>query len=302
MWPWDGRIWGDAHESAKDAIATAAAIASRGEDVWVVVDARASDSIPLRLGRAGGELARLCVIEEATDDVWVRDSGPSYVSDATERVAIDWNFSAWGEKFPHSNDALLAAKLGRHASAKSERASLTLEGGALETNGSGVVLTTRSVVLNSNRNPGVSEVDAESEIIKRTGADQVVWLHAGMSNDDTDGHVDTLARFVSLDTVLVQALPDEQHALDERNRVALRSAGLRVVSLPNPCVENAPASYANFYFTNAAVLVPQYGTQHDAAAFELIASHVDRPVVAVDCSGLITQGGAIHCATQQVPI
>ncbi len=301
-WPWDARIWGAAHESVKSAIAAAAAVVSRGEGVTIVVDARSTDSVELRFAQAGGDLGRLRIIQASTDDVWIRDSGPSIVRHGGERVAVDWNFTAWGRKHPHANDALLATKLAPTLAAKHEQSSLTTEGGAVETNGRGTLLTTRSVLLNPNRNSGMGTWEAEEELLRRTGAERVVWLEGGMATDDTDGHIDTLARFVSSSRVFVQTLPASQGALDARNRDALLSAGLELVELPATGVDGLPASYANLYFANAAVLVPAYGTRADATAHAVIAEHVDRAVVPIDCRGLITQGGAIHCATQQIPL
>lgn len=315
-WPWDAGIWGAHHEGAVQAIARAAAALSHGERVVIHVP---SESVAHRARAAVEEHApdprRVEFTLVDSDDVWVRDHGPTFVVERTGLVAVDWNFNAWGGKFPHDADARVALAAAANAGAAHERAGIVLEGGALECDGAGTVLCTRSVALTPTRNPGVDEATIDAEIRRRTGATRVVWLDSGMACDDTDGHVDTLARFAPTGSMLVHVMADPAHpdadALVANLEVLRGALGAALAGSVEPlpaatCVdadgELLPASYANFYVGNAVVLVPQYGLDTDDAALAIVGRHhPGREVLGLDCLALVSQGGAIHCATQQVP-
>lgn len=311
-WPWDEGIWGDAHEAAQEAIAAAARFVATAETVWLCVpDASWEERVAARLGLDATETADVRFVHLPADDVWVRDHGPTVVVDAERLVAVDWNFNAWGGKFPHDRDDKVAARIAPHLSAAHERAEIVLEGGAIETDGRGTVLCTRSVAFTTTRNPGMTEAAAEAELRRRLGVQRVVWLDGGMACDDTDGHIDTLARFCPDGRVLAHVCVDPSHPDAERleaNVSALEAAlGLEVVRVPAPTFRDEegallPASHVNFYVCNAGVLVPVYGEETDDDALAAVrATHPGLPVVALDCVALVGQGGAIHCASQQVP-
>jgi agmatine deiminase len=185
-----------------------------------------------------------------------------------------------------------------------------LEGGAIDHDGSGTVLTTEQCLLNPNRNPGLAREDVEQRLERDLGVERVVWLGEGLANDHTDGHVDNLARFVAPGRVaLPEPAPGDPNAAvyaDAASR--LRAAGLDIVTLPSPGrIEGAdgdlvPASYMNFYIGNAAVVVPQYGAAGDPTAVELVqALFPDRRTVGLRADHILTGGGSFHCISQQVP-
>ena len=298
-WPDRAEVWGSWLHAVQLEMRAAILEVCRHERVILI--ARREDH-----ARLGDELApvadRVDLLVIPTDDVWTRDSAPTLVLDGSAVRAVDWNFGAWGGKFTHENDGQLAGRIADWLRVGRDVSRLVLEGGALETNGEGRVICTRSVALDPNRNPEASERSATDEIRRQTGATEVIWLRSGMSTDDTDGHVDTLARFVSRDRVLFQRLPPDDWEAERANERSLIDAGLELVELPRPELAGVPASYANCYWTNGAVLVPTYGVAADDRACEIISEVVDRPVVPIRCRALVTQGGAIHCATQQVPL
>lgn len=311
-WPWDAEIWGREHDAAQNAIAASIAALSHGERVIVHVPAPAWRLAVMHRVRAfGGNVDAVEAQIVASNDVWVRDHGPTLVREGKTLRAIDWNFNAWGGKFPHGDDAGIAAHAAQAAGAVRERAPIVFEGGAIETNGEGVLLSTRSVALTDTRNPGATEAEITAALTALLGVHEVVWLDAGMGCDDTDGHIDTLARFAPNGSLLVHVQAESSHpdaAAMEANAAQLAQTGRwPVVRLAAPTLRDRegallPASYANFYIGNEVVLAPTYGAPEDSAALaQLAAAFPKRRVVPVDCRALVSQGGAIHCATQQVP-
>ena len=293
VWPTSREVWGEWLDGAREAIRHAVRAIAAGERVWLIAPPESG------VGKMGFETVECVAI--AVDDIWTRDSAPTFVDADGSLLGVDWNFGAWGGKFPHERDAQLARHICRQLGIARSVANIVLEGGALETNGNGRLICTRTVALDPNRNPGIDEQRAGEEIRRCTGATEVIWLERGMAADDTDGHVDTLARFVDRDTVLFQRMPAVDRDVEAENAAVLQAAGLSLIELPCPNLPGRPASYANFYWSNACVLVPMFGVPEDGEALATIDRVVDRPVVPIDCRALVTQGGAIHCATQQVP-
>jgi len=256
-----------------------------------------------------------------TDDVWCRDHGATFVVDDGKLLGVDWHFNAWGGKFPPwSHDDEVAARMADSLGVASERSALYLEGGAIEGNGAGVVMTTEAVALNSNRNPGWSKLEVEEELMKSLGAESVFWLPRGIEGDDTDGHIDDLTRFVKEDAVvsIVETNPtDPNYAVLQENLERLQDlrtvTGSRVetveLPMPDPLVvqnwrlEQLPASYANFLILNGAVIVPTFDQyKNDERALGILRECFSgRNVVGVDCRNIVFEGGAIHCITQQQP-
>lgn len=248
-------------------------------------------------------------------------SGPStlnaQLSTFRERAVLDWDYNAWGEEYDDYHlDNLIPSRIADEFQEQRFAPGMILEGGSIDVNGLGTLLTTESVLLNPNRNPHLTREQIEAKLRYYLGVTNILWLGDGIEGDDTDGHVDDLTRFVNADTVvtIVEQNPNDVNyrALRE-NRERLSSmrdqAGklLNVVDLPMPDPLYAegmrlPASYANFLIANTVVLVPTYRSKNDAAAIEILQSFFpSRRVVGIDCTALVWGLGSIHCVTQQQP-
>jgi len=255
-----------------------------------------------------------------TNDAWARDHGAVFVTRATPeepRLAVDFDYNAWGGKYPPFDlDRQIGLQMAEALGVpRFARPGIVLEGGSIEVNGEGALLTTEQCLLNPNRNPTLTRADIERLLRDAFGVDEVLWLGEGIEGDDTDGHIDDLTRFVARETVVTVVEPnraDPNHAPLAANRRlldTLRVGGrpLTVVELPMPTPQyltdqRLPASYANFYVANDAVLVPVFGCPQDDAACGLLREcFPGRRVVPIDCRVLIAGLGALHCLTQQVP-
>jgi agmatine deiminase len=315
---WPGKL-----DAAREAYVSMVVALARSEPVHINVnDAEMEESARATLTAAGAPDG-ITFHRFPTDDAWCRDHGAIFVTKrgdegrAERLAAIEWVYNAWGEKYPHELDRRVAGQMIEALGVPHYRGEMILEGGSIDVNGRGLLLTTEACLLNPNRNPHLSRAAIESRLSRFLGVDQVLWLGAGVVGDDTDGHVDDVARFVSPDTVLavVEEDPqDENYEPLQDNLARLREmrdrAGnpLEIVTLPMPApVEFAgrrlPASYANFYVANRAVLLPTYGDDHDRRAQECLAAlFPDRQVVSIDCRDLVWGLGAFHCLTQQIPL
>jgi len=249
-------------------------------------------------------------------DVWLRDTGPIFVARRGEVSAVRFQFDGWGGKYLMEGDTEVAARVIERTGMRGAAFDFVLEGGAIEVDGEGTVLTTRQCLLGGARNPGLDQRALEARLRWALGASHIVWLDRGLANDHTDGHIDTLARFVTPGVVAcMEAEPGDpnREALDGivADLGAARAATgerLEVVTVPSPgAVEDAagnlmPASYMNFYLANTTVVVPTYGVAADDAAVSAIATMFPtRRVVAVDGKPVVVGGGAFHCSTQQQP-
>jgi agmatine deiminase len=249
-------------------------------------------------------------------DVWLRDTGPIFVTRPGEVSAVRFNFDGWGGKYLMEGDTEVAAVLSARTGMRGAAFDFVLEGGAVEVDGEGTVLTTRQCLLGGARNPGLDQRALEARLGWALGASCVVWLDRGLANDHTDGHIDTLARFVTPGVATcMEAAPGDPNrdALDGvlADLRAARGAGgekLEVVTVPSPgAVEDIagnlmPASYMNFYIANTTVVVPTYGVAADDAAVSAIATMFPtRRTIAVDGKPVVVGGGAFHCSTQQQP-
>lgn len=255
-----------------------------------------------------------------TDDAWIRDYGPLFVTREeaeTPLAATAWRFNSWGRKYPPwRRDASAAVRMAAVLDVPAFESDLVLEGGALDTNGASLLLASRSSFLDPRRNPGCTLEDVEIWLRCFLGAQAVVWLDVQLAGDDTDGHVDTFARFAAEATVL---LATEDNPADA-NFAPLREARaqlqavrlpdgrpLRLVPLPMPAPlvqhrQRLPASYANFYIANGVILCPAYGDPADAEARRVLAGcFPHRAVVPVPCADMVWGLGALHCLTQHVP-
>ncbi len=308
---------------------------TRSEPVQIVVrDREMRRSASDRLDRGGVDLGRLRFFKAATDRVWVRDSGPTFVvrdrkidaSDALPPVGlVGWKFNAWAKYPNHLHDRRLPRRVARWLDQprwvpRTEQGKrIVLEGGAIDVNGRGTLLTTEECLLDDvqARNPGLGRKATERALADYLGVRHVIWLGRGIHGDDTHGHVDDLARFVGPRTVVTVVEPnadDPNHEPLRENLDRLRAARdqdgepLEVVELPMPRPvifegQRLPASYANFYIANSVVLVPTFNDPADRQALDILARlFPDREVVGVHCVDLVLGLGTLHCLTQQQPL
>jgi agmatine deiminase len=250
------------------------------------------------------------------DDIWLRDSGPIFVrTPAGQVAAVRFQFNAWGNKFAMPHDAVLAAAISKSTGLPVFEYPLVLEGGSIDADGEGTCLTTRQCLLNPNRNPTVTQPEIERILSEALGYQKFLWLEEGLLNDHTDGHIDTIARFIAPGVVLCMhpAHPnDPNQDVLERIRASLESMTdakgrtLKVVTIPSPGRvldeegEILAASYVNFYIGNRTVVVPTYGVPYDQEAIQAIAPYFpDRRTVGCSAKAIVSGGGAFHCITQQ---
>jgi len=304
--PSDPELWlADLKEAEREVAAFAAAVhaGGKGEAVWLVAAhedaaAAARDLTPFAK-----------VIAEPFGDIWLRDTGPIVCGSGKKRRAAGFGFNGWGGKYDLDGDQDIGQRLAAAAGLPWSRADWVLEGGAIDQDGSGTVLTTEQCLLNPNRNPGLSREDVEQRLESDLGFERVIWLGEGLANDHTDGHIDNLARFIAPGRVVVPAPdagdPNEAVYRDARRR--LREAKLDVVTMPSPGrIERdsdlIPASYMNFYIGNAVVVVPQYGAPNDRGAVTVVqALFPERKAVGLRADHILSGGGSFHCISQQIP-
>ncbi|MGH6659220.1 MAG: agmatine deiminase family protein, partial [Sphingomicrobium sp.] len=248
------------------------------------------------------------VLAEPFGDIWLRDTAAIILGSGKDRRAADFAFNGWGGKYDMPGDEDIGARLAAEAGLPVDRRDWILEGGAIDGDGSGCVLTTEQCLLNPNRNPFGRE-EVERRLRDDLGFERVVWLGDGLANDHTDGHVDNLARFVAPGRVAIPTpATDDPNAVIYRDAaLRLRGAGLDIVNTPSPGRverdgEIIPASYMNFYIGNAAVVVPQYGATNDRAAVAVVeALFPGRVAIGLRADHILTGGGSFHCISQQVP-
>ncbi|HEY1792305.1 MAG TPA: agmatine deiminase family protein [Opitutaceae bacterium] len=271
------------------------------------------------IAAAGGLMANVEFYPNPTNDAWCRDHGPIFISNRKGGLAVtDWGFNAWGGKYsPCDSDDAVPGRIARELGLPRFRPRMVLEGGSIDVNGRGLLLTTESCLLNPNRNPRMGRRSIEARLAAHLGVTKVLWLGAGIAGDDTDGHVDDLARFFSESGILAVAedSPSDVNYRALRDNLerlrSFRTPGgrpFRVVELPmpEPCYRGSyrlPASYANFLIINGAVLMPTFGQRsRDRKAAEILAScFPGREIVPIDCLELVWGLGTLHCISQQQP-
>jgi agmatine deiminase len=287
--------------------------ARRGEALHVLVpDAEAEAQAQAALGSLGATLHRV-----PFGDIWLRDTAPIFVEAGGAIVAARFGFTGWGHKYVLPHDDAVAARIAELSGHASAVHSLVLEGGSVEVDGEGTLLTTRQCLQNPNRNPGLDAAALEAALRTSLGAEKILWLGDGLVNDHTDGHVDTIARFVRPGVVVcMQALGDgdpNARVMDDiaRDLLGMTDAcgrRLEVIRVPSPGRilspdgHVLPASYVNFYIGNTTVVVPTYGSPSDEAAVRAIAAQFPgRRTIGIDARAILSGGGAFHCITQQEP-
>ena len=252
-----------------------------------------------------------------TNDAWCRDHGPAFLKhrQTGEKILVNWGYNAWGGKYPpFDDDDHLPQAIAQLKGIPMVTPGIIMEGGSVEFNGKGTVLTSRSCLLNPNRNPHLTQSQIEQYLCDFYGVEQVLWVSDGIVGDDTDGHIDDTVRFVNEHTVVavVEENPeDENFAVLQQNLSELKQMRLlngeplQIVELPMPEAVvidgfRAPGSYANFYICNAGVLVPTFGCKQDSVALEILSKlFTDRPVIGLSAKKIIWGQGSFHCLTQQ---
>jgi agmatine deiminase len=316
-WPHGETDWHPYLDLVEPVFAGIAREVSLREKVYIA----SPDVEPVRraLSEAGARMENVRLFRIDTNDTWTRDFGPLGVLDGGDPLLLDFGFNGWGLKFAADLDNAATRRLHRAGAfrAPMETVGLILEGGSIESDGEGTILTTAECLLNENRNPHLSRREIEERLGETLGADRILWLENGyLAGDDTDSHIDTLARLAPEDTILYVVCDDpaDEHyealeaMAEELRRFRTRKGKpYRLIPLPwpAPCFddegERLPATYANFLVINAAVLVPVYRDPRDGEALAAVAAAFPgREIVGIDCRPLVLQHGSLHCVTMQL--
>lgn len=324
-WPVDDpRHWGGAKRDTMQAkFAEIAAAISRFEPVRINAPGADHATILAACNGAKAVPEHVQLFDHPHNDVWCRDHGPIFVKHGkTGEVAVtDWEFNAWGGKFPPWDlDNAIPGKIAASLGKRIFKGGMIVEGGAIEINGAGQLLTTEAVLLNPNRNAKLGREEIEQLLCDGLGVSEILWLKQGIEGDDTDGHIDDLARFVDANTVLAcvdRHAESPNQAILEDNLAHLKSfigpngRAFETVEIPLPeaCevpgwrLPVLPASYVNFLIVNGGVLVPTFrqGKNDDRALGVIRELFPDREIVGIDCLDLVEEGGTLHCISQQQP-
>ena len=268
---------------------------------------------------AGVDLNKVEFYEFPTNDAWCRDHGPAFlINSATkEKAIVDWDYNAWGNKYPpYDLDDVIPTKIAERFGLPVFHPGIVMEGGSVDFNGKGTLITSTACLLNKNRNPELNQEQIEGYLRNYYGVEQVLWVTEGIIGDDTDGHIDDTARFVNEDTVVAvveENKNDENYAILQENLQTLKTMRLlngkqlNIVELPMPepvfyQEQRLPASYANFYIANAAVVMPTFRGANDQKALDILQQcFSDRKVVGIDSTDIIWGLGSFHCLSQQEP-
>jgi agmatine deiminase len=293
----------------------------RGEDVCINVKDEAMKAFAVScLEAAGADLGRVRFYFHPTNDAWCRDHGPAFLINPKaqqKKVIVDWNYNAWGNKYPPFDlDDVIPTLIGRALDLPVYNPGIIMEGGSVDFNGKGTLITSACCLLNNNRNPHLNQEQIETYLMNYYGVEQVLWVKEGIVGDDTDGHIDDTVRFVNEDTVITvteENKQDENYSLLRDNLADLKKMRLpngkqlNIVELPMPEAvvyedQRLPASYANFYIANDTVMVPTFRCSRDEKALQIIEScFPDRRVVGIDSTEIIWGLGSFHCLSQQEP-
>jgi len=253
-----------------------------------------------------------------TNDAWCRDHGPAFVINEKlgKKAIVDWSYNAWGGKYPYVLDDKIPSLIANELGLEVFKNNIIMEGGSVDFNGKGTLITTKACLLNENRNPNLNQSQIEENLIKYYGVENIIWLGDGIDGDDTDGHVDDLTRFINEDTVVTvvegDKMDENYSPLQENLKLLSKSRlengkQLNIVELimPEPVIweeQRLPASYANFYIANDSVIVPVFNSKNDnKAIYTLEECFKDRKVIGIDSTEIIWGLGSFHCLSQQEP-
>jgi agmatine deiminase len=321
-WPHKEASWPGKFGPIPDIFCEIVRFLGRAEEVHInVAGAEMEADVRGRLISLGIPLNSVYFHHNPTNDAWCRDHGPIFIQRAGDRgreqAIVDWSFNAWGGKYPpYDLDDVIPSRIGAEYRIPVFHPGIIMEGGSLDVNGRGTLLTTESCLLNPNRNPQMSRMEIEQALRDYLGVTNVLWLGDGIEGDDTDGHVDDITRFVdehTIVTVVEQDPVDPNYEPLRENLSRLREMRdqdgepFRIVTLPMPRRlehegQRLPASYANFYIGNSVVLLPFYDRARDGEARATLRDlFPGREVIGLDCTDLVWGLGAFHCVTQQWP-
>lgn len=319
-WPVNRDTWPGHFAPVPAKFAEIAAAISRFEAVRINCEKVRQEEARRHLREARADLSRVEFFDHPINDSWCRDHGPVFIKDdRTGEVALtDWQYNAWGGKYPpFEKDNDIPRRVGEALGLRRFEIPMVLEGGSIEVDGQGQLLTTEACLLNRNRNPHLTRGQIEDQLREQLGVDRILWLHDGIVGDDTDGHIDDLARFYRSDaivTVIEENQSDENHAILQENWDRLKglrtreggSFELKRLAMPAPVYcdgERLPASYANYLVINGAVLLPVFGQPAaDGAAAEVLQEcFPGREIIPINCVDLVLGLGALHCISQQQP-
>lgn len=304
-WPHLKAEWGEAFDGARAEIAGFIQAARRFLPVRVACGSEGARYSAFQT--TGSHVTHLHQVEIPTGDIWLRDTGPILAEVGGLPGALCFEFNGWGGKFIMPGDQETAEAIAAHDQITPHRRDFVLEGGAVELDGAGRLLTTRQCLLNPNRNPGWDEASAEAALKTAFGVSEIIWLERGLKNDHTDGHIDNLARFIGPGHVLCPAassVDDPNAELYEEVARDLVAAGLRISCLPSPGLIGVcePASHMNFVMINGALLLPIYEDKYSAQAIrELKRLFPDREIIALPARHILSGGGSFHCMTREIP-
>ncbi len=269
--------------------------------------------------RAGADTSNVKFHLNPTNDAWCRDHGPAYVVNRKEKTKaiVDWGYNAWGEKYPpYDLDDVVPTRIGKDQKLMVFNPGIVMEGGSVDFNGAGTILTTTSCLLNKNRNPHLTQQQIESYLMEYYGAEQILWLGDGIVGDDTDGHIDDITRFVNRDTVVTvveenksddnyEPLQENLKALKKMRLIDGKEIAVIELPMPSPIVyegQRLPASYGNFYICNRYVILPTFRDRNDHRALEILQKAFPKhEIVGIDSVDIIWGLGSFHCLSQQEP-
>ena len=319
-WPHKEESWPGKIETIYKPYCEFIKIVSTGELVRInVADTQMELFAKQQLDKVGVDLKKIEFFHFGTNDAWCRDHGPAFLvnRETKQKAIVDWGYNAWGGKYPPFDlDDVIPTKIGNHFGLPVFNPGIVMEGGSVDFNGAGTLLTTTACLLNENRNPHLTQQQIEEYLHNYYGVKQILWLGDGIVGDDTDGHIDDITRFVNTDTVVTvveESKADDNYHLLQENLEALKTMRLlngkqlNIVELPMPKAvvydgQRLPASYANFYIGNAAVVVPTYRDANDDKALQILEQcFPDRQVVGIDSTDIIWGLGSFHCLSQQEP-
>jgi agmatine deiminase len=320
-WPHKEASWPGKIETIFPVYAQFVKLVSEGEQVNINVgNVATKEKATSYLVDAKADLSRINFFYHPTNDAWCRDHGPAFLINEKakdKKVIVDWGYNAWGGKYPPFDfDDNIPTLIGKHYNIPVLYPGIVMEGGSVEFNGKGTLLTTKSCLLNENRNPHLDQRKIEEFLAQYYGVDHILWLGDGIAGDDTDGHIDDITRFVNADTVVTVVESDRadenyiplQENVRTLNKLRLENGKqLNIVELPMPSPVvyegmRLPASYANFYISNKYVVVPTFRDKNDDKALEILSScFTDRKVIGLDSLDIIWGLGSFHCLSQQEP-
>lgn len=321
-WPHKEASWPGNFEPVPGIFAKMVRELAHAEEVHINVSGPdMEENVRTLLARRQAELGRVHFHHNPTNDAWCRDHGPIFVQrtvDGRRKEAIvDWDYNAWGGKYPpYDLDDVIPSRIGAELALPVFHPRIVMEGGSIDVNGRGTLLTTEACLLNPNRNPTLSRAEIEQHLRDYLGVTHILWLGDGIAGDDTDGHVDDLTRFVDPTTVVTvveedpadenfEPLQDNLRRLRGMTDQDGRPLRLELLPMPRPLFHDGqrlPASYANFYVANGLVLLPGYDRRGDAKAEAALRRlFPERRIVVIDCTDLVWGLGAFHCVTQQWP-